>query len=140
MCSSDLSASHVVLVAFEPEDESPIVQLRLRKAVRRGRTHVTAVTSHTTEGLYKLNASIVTAQPGAEVAALSDADIDANTIVLVGERAATVPGLLSALTTLCSESGAKLAWVPRRAGERGAIDAGLMPGVLPGGQIGRAHV
>ena len=134
------SASHVVLVAFEPEDESPIVQLRLRKAVRRGRTHVTAVASHTTEGLYKLNASIVTAQPGAEVAALSDADIDANTIVLVGERAATVPGLLSALTTLCSESGAKLAWVPRRAGERGAIDAGLMPGVLPGGQIGRAHV
>ncbi|MGH3280982.1 MAG: molybdopterin-dependent oxidoreductase, partial [Trebonia sp.] len=31
-------------------------------------------------------------------------------------------------------SGARLAWVPRRAGERGAVEAGAMPGLLP---IGR---
>ncbi|MEN9710020.1 MAG: hypothetical protein RL441_12 [Actinomycetota bacterium] len=129
------SAAHVVLVAFEPEDESPIVQLRLRKAVRRGSTHVTAVTSHTTEGLYKLKASIVEAQPGAEVAALVHADIEENTVVLVGERAASVPGLLSALVELTDEVGAKLAWVPRRAGDRAAVDAGLLPGVLPGGRL-----
>lgn len=129
------SAAHVVLVAFEPEDESPIVQLRLRKAVRRGRTHVTAVASHVTEGLYKLNASIVEAKPGAEAAALAGAEIDEHTVVLVGERAATVPGLLSELVRLTDSVGAKLAWIPRRAGERAAIDAGLLPGLLPGGRM-----
>ena len=129
------AAAQVVLVAFEPEDESPIVQLRLRKAVRRGRTRVTAVASHVTEGLYKLNAAMVEAKPGAEVAALASADIDSSTVVLVGERAATVPGLLSEMVRLTDEVGAKLAWIPRRAGERAAIDAGLLPGILPGGRL-----
>ncbi len=129
------AAAHVVLVAFEPEDESPIVQLRLRKAVRRGRTHVTAVASHVTEGLYKLNASMIEAKPGAEVAALAAADINDSTVVLVGERAATVPGLLSELVRITDQAGAKLAWIPRRAGERAAIDAGLLPGLLPGGRL-----
>ncbi len=31
-------------------------------------------------------------------------------------------------------TGAKLAWVPRRAGERGAVDAGALPNLLPGGR------
>ncbi len=30
--------------------------------------------------------------------------------------------------------GARLAWVPRRAGERGAVEAGALPGTLPGGR------
>ena len=128
-------AAHVVLIAFEPEDESPIIQLRLRKAVRRGRTRVTSVASHITEGLYKLNADVVTAKAGEEVAALSEAGIDADSIVLVGERASTVPGLLSALVKLSSKTGARLAWVPRRAGDRGAVEAGLLPGLLPGGRV-----
>ena len=31
-------------------------------------------------------------------------------------------------------SGARLAWVPRRAGERGAVEAGALPGLLPVGR------
>ena len=129
------SAPHVVLVAFEPEDESPIIQLRLRKAVRRGRTRVTAIASHVTEGLYKLKATLVPTRAGDEAHVLDNAEIDANTIVLVGERAATVPGLLSELIAATDAVGARLAWVPRRAGDRAAVEAGLLPGLLPGGRV-----
>ncbi|MEY4322690.1 MAG: dehydrogenase (quinone) chain NuoG, partial [Actinomycetota bacterium] len=127
-------AAHVVLIALEPEDESPMIQLRLRKAVRRNRTRVTAIASHATNGLEKLNANVIKTKAGAEVPALVSAGIDANTIVLVGERAASVPGLLSAVLNITRQNSAQLAWVPRRAGDRGAVDAGLLPGLLPGGR------
>ena len=55
-------------------------------------------------------------------------------MILVGERLAEVPGALAAAATLAVASGARLAWIPRRAGERGAIEAGALPGLLP---IGR---
>jgi NADH-quinone oxidoreductase subunit G len=52
---------------------------------------------------------------------------------------------LSSAAALASSTGAKLAWVPRRAGERGAIDAGALPTLLPGARpvadaVGRAEV
>jgi NADH-quinone oxidoreductase subunit G len=47
---------------------------------------------------------------------------------------ATVPGALSAVTHVARTTGAKLAWVPRRAGDRGAVEAGCLPGLLPGGR------
>ena len=47
-------------------------------------------------------------------------------VVLVGERAAQTPGLLTAVGDLVDATGAGLAWVPRRAGERGALDAGAL--------------
>ena len=53
---------------------------------------------------------------------------------MVGERLAGVPGALSAAVRLADETGARLAWVPRRAGERGALEAGALPGLLPGGR------
>src|SRR5262249_62048209 len=70
-----------------------------------------------------------TGQDGAEAAvrALS-AD---GAVIMAGERLAEVPGALSAVATLAEATGAKLAWVPRRAGECGAIDAGALPGLLP---------
>ncbi|MCU1675639.1 MAG: NADH-quinone oxidoreductase, partial [Frankiales bacterium] len=34
---------------------------------------------------------------------------------------------------LAASTGARLAWIPRRAGERGAVDAGCLPNLLPGG-------
>ena len=40
----------------------------------------------------------------------------------------------SAVLQLAERTGARLAWVPRRAGERGAIDAGALPTLLPGGR------
>ena len=54
--------------------------------------------------------------------------------ILVGERAAAVPGLLTAVAALARTTGARLAWVPRRAGERGGIEAGCLPFLLPGGR------
>ena len=45
-----------------------------------------------------------------------------------------MPGALAAAARLASQTGAELAWIPRRAGERGAIDAGALPTLLPGGR------
>jgi len=46
-----------------------------------------------------------------------------------------VPGALSAVARLAGTTGARVAWVPRRAGERGAVDAGALPTLLPGGRL-----
>ena len=133
---SDLeAASQVVLVSFEPEDESPIVFLRLRKAVRRNRLKVTTLAPFASRGSEKLSATVVPVAPGGEIAALDALPgLDAGTVLLVGERAATVPGLLSAVSALADASGARLAWIPRRAGDVGAVEAGCLPGLLPGGR------
>jgi NADH-quinone oxidoreductase subunit G len=53
---------------------------------------------------------------------------------LVGERASESAGALSAVSALAAQSGAKLAWIPRRAGERGALEAGAIGNLLPGGR------
>ncbi|MEJ7773594.1 MAG: NADH-quinone oxidoreductase subunit G [Nocardioidaceae bacterium] len=133
-------ANAVLLVGFEPEDESPIVFLRLRKAVRRHGTRVASVSSHTSRGLEKLHGRLVQAHPGAEAEVVDglahdgDLALDGGGLILVGERAASSPRLLSAVAGLSSSTGARLAWVPRRAGERGALETGLLPNLLPGGR------
>ncbi|KRF21863.1 NADH-quinone oxidoreductase subunit G [Phycicoccus sp. Soil802] len=143
-------AATVVLVGFEPEEESPIVFLRLRKSARRGKTAVYAVAPFETRGLTKLNGTLIPSAPGTEAEVLR-ALVDGVTgdgaaakaaqaletpgaIVLVGERLATVPGALSAAAALASSAGARVAWVPRRAGERGALEAGALATMLPGGR------
>ncbi|WEB41909.1 NADH-quinone oxidoreductase subunit G [Streptomyces yunnanensis] len=55
-------------------------------------------------------------------------------VILVGERLATVPGALTAALRTATATGAHLVWMPRRAGERGAVEAGALPGLLPGGR------
>lgn len=128
-------ATHVVLVSFEPEDESPIVFLRLRKAVRKHDLTVTTIAPFTTRGSEKLSATLVATRPGAEPAALADLPgLDAGTIILVGERAAAIPGTLSAVADIAARTGARFAYVPRRAGDLGAVAAGCLPGLLPGGR------
>ncbi len=127
------NAKRVVLVAFEPEDEAPMVFLRLRKAVRKKRLKVVTVAPLRSRGSKKLNADVVTTAPGGEAAALIGLELDADTIVLVGERAASVPELLATVAKTATDAGAAFAWVPRRAGDRGAIDAGCLPNLLPGG-------
>ena len=87
-----------------------------------------------------MGATLVPTRPGDEPAALSgllghaDHGVDKHAVILVGERLATVPGALSAAVDLARKSGARLAWVPRRAGDRGAVEAGCLPGLLPGGR------
>jgi NADH-quinone oxidoreductase subunit G len=140
---ADLEAAPAVLLAgFEPEEESPIVFLRLRKSTRLGTTKVWSIAPYTTHGLSKLDGVLLPCRPGAEadlLGALSPEIIDGlgapGAIVLVGERLATAPGALSAASALATRTGARLAWVPRRAGERGAVDAGALPTLLPGGRV-----
>ena len=134
------SAPVVLLVDFEPEDESPIVFLRLRKASRGG-TRVLSIGSVASVGLQKMAGTLIPARPGTEAQALRSLD-DATrgllgedgAIIMVGERAAGSAGTLSAAVELAQQTGAALAWVPRRAGERGALDAGALAGLLPGGR------
>ncbi|MBA2955645.1 NADH-quinone oxidoreductase subunit G [Nocardioides sp. MAH-18] len=129
------TASSVVLAGLEPEDEAGTIFLRLRKAVRARGTRVVAVAPYATRGLSKLSAQVVRTAPGAEAAAIAGLDgVDAGSVILVGERLATVPGALSAAAALARRTGARLAWVPRRAGDRGAVEAGCLPNLLPGGR------
>jgi NADH-quinone oxidoreductase subunit G len=137
-------APAVLLTGFEPEDECPIVFLRLRKAARAGRTTVYSMAALASLGLTKMSGVLLPTAPGAEAAALTalaSADVAAATalrqpgaIILAGERLAEVPGALSAAAWLAGQTGARLAWLPRRAGERGAIEAGALPALLPGGR------
>ena len=131
------SAPFVLLVAFEPEDESPMVFLRLRKA----RTTVASIGAVATRGLNKMGGTLIAAAPGQEASALNNLSADvkqalgqSGAVILVGERVAASAGAASAVAKLANETGAALAWVPRRAGERGALDAGALAGLLPGGR------
>ncbi|HEV2797037.1 MAG TPA: NADH-quinone oxidoreductase subunit G [Nocardioides sp.] len=137
---ADLEAAPVVvLLGLEPEDEAATIFLRLRKAVRQGRTKVVSVAPYSSRGLTKMKGRLVPAAPGAEVeaiASLADAEhgVSHDAVILVGERLAGTHGALSAAADLAARTGARLAWVPRRAGDRGAVEAGALPNLLPGGR------
>jgi NADH-quinone oxidoreductase subunit G len=107
------SAPAVLLAGFEPEEESPIVFLRLRKAVLQRGQQVFAVAPFASSGVAKLQARLLQAAPGNEtdllaaVGTRSDSLDDAGVlaaeglrqpgaVILVGERLATVAGALSA--------------------------------------------
>ncbi len=128
------TADHVVLVGFEPEEESPIIFLRIRKQVRKRALEVTAITPYQSRGFKKLNANAVLTAPGQEAAALNGLSLTNKSIIISGERLAESAGGLSAVVQLANKSGAKIAWVPRRAGERGAIEVGAIGNLLPGGR------
>ncbi|GAA2104108.1 NADH-quinone oxidoreductase subunit G [Kitasatospora saccharophila] len=144
------AAPAVLLVGLEAEEEAPIVFLRLRKANRAAGLRVFSIASHATRGLAKLHGALLPAAPGTEtewLGALAGEEVLADdagrcadalrspgAVVLVGERLAQTAGGLTAALRLAHVTGAKLAWVPRRAGERGAVEAGALPGLLPGGR------
>jgi NADH-quinone oxidoreductase subunit G len=141
----------VLLAGFEPDDESPIVFLRLRKAARAGTLTVYSIAPLASRGLTRMSGVLLPTVPGGEAAALGslisgtglddrgraakDALAADGAIILVGERLAEVPGALSAADRLARATGARLAWIPRRAGERGAIEVGALPNLLPGGRL-----
>ncbi|QGH70476.1 NADH-quinone oxidoreductase subunit G [Pseudactinotalea sp. HY158] len=147
-------AGHVLLVGLEPEEEAGTIFLRLRKGMLAGTVSVSTIAPFATRGSTKLRARVLTTGPGGEAAALasltSPADAGAagaagdtaqvaealradGAVILVGERLALSPGGYTAALALARATGARLAWVPRRAGDRGAVEAGLLPTLLPGG-------
>ena len=138
----DLEAARsVVLVGFEPEDEAGTVFLRLRKAAPRS------------AAADLLDRAVHLPWPAQDV---RHADPDprparsrprsrpwpttgpspstAAALILVGERMAAVPGALAAVSKLAMTTGARVAWIPRRAGDRGAVETGALPTLLPGGR------
>jgi NADH-quinone oxidoreductase subunit G len=130
------AASSVLLVCLEPEEEAGTLFLRLRKAFLKHDLASWTVAPLLSRGAAKMGAALVASAPGGESRALDDLTLplDAGSVILVGERAAGSAGTLSACLRLASRTGARLAWVPRRAGDRGAVDAGCLPNLLPGGR------
>ena len=150
---ADLEAAPAVLLAgLEPEEESPILFLRLRKASAKGLA-VHAVAPYASRGLAKLGGRLVPAAPGTEaevldavggsvdqsaagdvpdeIGAAAEGLRTAGAVLLVGERLATVPGALTAAVRLAATTGARLAWVPRRAGGGARSRRGRSPRCCP---------
>ncbi|MBW0103338.1 NADH-quinone oxidoreductase subunit G [Pseudonocardia sp. KRD291] len=144
-------APAVLTVGIDPEEESGIVFLRLRKAWRKKGLRHFQLGQWTTDGARKTGATVLHAVPGAEAAVLDAAGAESSAggtsigtdlvgalstpgaVILVGDRAAESPGLYSAVSALAARTGATVGWVPRRAGDRGAVEAGALPTLLPGG-------
>ena len=127
-------ADNVVLIGFEAEEESPIVFLRILKQVRKRQLRVVAIGSKLSIGSEKLRAEFICVAPGSESQAIASQKLTAKSVILVGERAAETSGLLSSIAKLVESTGAKFAWIPRRAGEVGALQAGAIGNLLPGGR------
>ncbi|GHH68526.1 NADH-quinone oxidoreductase subunit G [Promicromonospora soli] len=150
-------APAVLLVGLEAEEEAGITFLRLRKGAKgKAGTKVFSIAPYATRGLSRMDGTLLPAAPGTEAewltslttslagrllpadAPTSDIDTSAlaqpGAVILVGERLAGSPGGYTAALGLAEATGARLAWIPRRAGERGGVEAGLLPGLLPGGR------
>ena len=87
------AAPAVLLAGFEPEEETPIVFLRLRKGMRKHGSKVVAVAPFLSQGAAKLGALLVPTKPGAEAAALSSLDTAVTTAMCRAPRASTGPML-----------------------------------------------
>ncbi|MGW6414032.1 NADH-quinone oxidoreductase subunit G [Streptomyces sp. NPDC055055] len=144
------AAPAVLLVGLESEEEAPGVFLRLRKAWRKHGQRTFAVAPFATRGLEKAGGTLLPAAPGTETEwldaltsrvglegegpAAADALRREGAVIAVGERLAGVPGALTAALRASAATGARLVWIPRRSGERGAVEAGALPALLPGGR------
>jgi len=62
------------------------------------------------------------------------ADAAGDVVIVVGERLASSAGAVSAAWNLAAATGAKIAYVSRRAGAAGALWAGVHPRLLPAGR------
>src|SRR5512132_1819950 len=143
----DLEAARaVVVVDLDPHEESPILWLRLRKAALRRGVPMVAVGSR--PGRLAEFGTVVATRPGGQAEALErlgrgegeaggllsgDGEGEGEVIVLAGWRGGATGGLAAA-ARLAAILGGRFAWVPRRAGDRGALDVGARPGLLPGGR------
>ena len=159
---ADVERAPVILtVGLDPEEEVPILHLRIRKAWRTHTAKIVPVgprAGSLEEYAWRRLPTEVDGETGA-LAALaraagvsSLADVAATSgyaaphlddvlaalradgapVVLVGERAPA--GALAAAGLLADAVGGKVAWVPRGSNTRGHLDAGLLPGGLPGGR------
>jgi NADH-quinone oxidoreductase subunit G len=134
------TARVIVLVGLDAEQEIPILHLRLRKAASAG-ARIVVVHPRLTR-LHDV-AEHVLCRPGAEGRLLRggiDDRLDAALaalreaggmgVVVAGER----PTAAAAALAAAGATGARFAYATRRAGERGALAAGVHPALGPGGR------
>jgi NADH-quinone oxidoreductase subunit G len=133
-------AETLLIVGLDAEQEVPILHLRLRKAARAGariwvlhprRTRLHDVADH------------VLTRPGDEARLLAGGadtvmDEALEAIRAAGERAVVIAGertgAADAALAVAGAAGARFAYATRRAGDRGALRAGVHPSLLPGGR------
>ena len=143
---ADVERAKVIVVAgLDAEQEVPILHLRLRKAAKRGakifvvgprRTRLHDVAAHI---LIRAGAEAATFEkadladsPLAEVrAALAEAGSEG--LILIGPRLHDGGSVWDVLN-FPGATGTRWASVTRRANDRGALVAGVHPGLLPGGR------
>ncbi|MFF3019801.1 NADH-quinone oxidoreductase subunit G [Streptomyces sp. NPDC057939] len=144
------AAPTVLLAGIEAEEEAPGVFLRLRKAHRKHKQQTFALAPFASRGLDKAGGILLAAAPGTEPewldALATGTGLEAGgsvaaealrrpgAVIVVGERLAGVPGALTAAVRAADATGARLVWIPRRAGERAAVEAGALASLLPGGR------
>jgi NADH-quinone oxidoreductase subunit G len=142
-------AGAILLVDLDAEQEVPILHLRIRKAAAHGaevfvihprRTRLWDVAEH------------VACRPGQEASVLEEilegsdrgsplararaalGKAGTSAVVLAGAGLAEHPLGPDLALRLAGKFGARFAMVPRRAGDRGALRAGVHPALLPGGR------
>ena len=142
-------AKAILVVGLDAENELPILHLRIRKAARGGAKVFVIHPRHTR--LWDIGRHLM-CRPGEEGAVarklLDDADVGTLTgqaaavlreagpdaVVLAGPRLLDSPGAVAAAFELARGIEAKFALLCRRAGDGGALRAGLHPALLPGGR------
>ena len=116
---TDLMAADVVaLVGLDPRAEAGTIDLWLIQAAK-GSTAIFRT--------FGRSADLPNVRKTGGAPALTE-----RSVVLIGRDAAQVSGQIEGAVVAATAAGAKLAWVPRRAGDRGAVEAGCFP--LPGGR------
>ena len=163
-------AGAIVVVGLDAEQEVPILHLRIRKAARAGakvfvihprRTRLWDVAEHLLCRPGEEGALLEQlAQSGGGFGGERPAPVESDqmesargavreagdrTLILAGTRLAESEGAVAQAVELAAAVGGRFAFVPRRAGDRGALRAGVHPALLPGGRLladasGRAEV
>jgi NADH-quinone oxidoreductase subunit G len=143
-------AAAILVIGLDAEQESPILHLRIRKAARRG-ARVFVIHPRRTR-LYDV-AEHVLARPGHEASVLEEVldaptgpdtpavriagalrAADGNVVVLAGGGLTEHPLGADVALRVANAFRGRFAMVPRRANDRGALRAGVHPGLLPGGR------
>ncbi|HEY2140790.1 MAG TPA: molybdopterin-dependent oxidoreductase [Solirubrobacteraceae bacterium] len=131
---SDLEFAHAVLVLdTEPIEDAPILDLRLRKGVRRHGMKLLRASSHQLlgeESARELARELTAA--GEEIVVLWGERLTAGPD---GERAARALLDLAATLSLAETKGAGLLEIPAHANGRGLREAGVLPNSGPGFEV-----
>jgi NADH-quinone oxidoreductase subunit G len=148
------AARAIVVVGLDTREELPILHLRIRKAVRKNGARVFVIhprrtaLSDVAEHLFCLPGEEASVLKSVATTRASKSDVGRasralreageHAVVLAGPRLGQSSEGVEAAASLAMKVGGRFAYLPRRAGDRGALRAGVHPGLLPGGR--RIHV